>query len=41
MLRLSQPVAGDRHAMRTMYTIYWFLILGGIALWLSVGLVVD
>jgi hypothetical protein len=27
--------------VRTMFTIYWVLILGGVALWIGVGLVVD
>jgi len=27
--------------MRTMFAIYWFVILGGLALWFAVGLVVD
>jgi hypothetical protein len=27
--------------MRTMYTLYWLLIAGGLAFWIAVGLVVD
>jgi len=27
--------------MRTMFALYWVLILGGLALWIGVGLVID
>ena len=33
--------SGNRDRMRTMFAIYWFMILGGLALWIGVGLVVD
>ena len=33
--------AGNVAAVRLMFVIYWLLILGGLALWIGVGLVVD
>jgi hypothetical protein len=27
--------------VRTMFAVYWFVILGGLVLWMTVGLVVD
>jgi hypothetical protein len=27
--------------VRTMYTLYWLVIFGGIALWIGVGLAVE
>jgi hypothetical protein len=38
-LRLS--LAGNVAAVRLMFTIYSLLILGGLALWIGVGLVVG
>ena len=33
--------AGNLDGVRTMFTIYWLLILGGLVLWIGVGLVVE
>jgi hypothetical protein len=27
--------------VRTMYTLYWLVLAGGLALWIGVGLVVE
>jgi hypothetical protein len=32
---------GKFPSVRTMYTLYWLLILGGIVLWTVVGLTVE
>jgi hypothetical protein len=32
---------GTHTGVRTMYTLYWLAIVGGLVLWLTVGLVVD
>jgi len=38
---LGSGSAGNVDRVRAMFAIYWFLILGGLALWIGVGLVVD
>jgi hypothetical protein len=38
---LRLPATGKHRPMRVMFAIYWLMILGGLALWIGVGLVVD
>jgi hypothetical protein len=33
--------AGIGERMRTMFALYWVLIVGGLAIWIVVGLVID
>jgi hypothetical protein len=32
---------GTRFSVRAMFVFYWVLVLGGLALWIAVGFVVD
>jgi hypothetical protein len=38
---LRFPPTGNAAGVRLMFAIYLLLILGGLALWIGVGLVVD
>jgi hypothetical protein len=39
--RLPPGLGGEERVVRTMFLAYWFMILGGLILWIAVGLTVE
>jgi hypothetical protein len=38
---LQNPARGNGDGVRTMYALYWLVIVAGLAFWIAVGVVVD